>query len=195
MTARELRTIITGVAVIVVGLLLAKGVPKVRELTARSIVIADSLERRLARVQQFQRSRAGWTDSLRAAHLDAAVLSHDLIDAASPSSGSARLAQVLADAAEAAGLPLDAVQFLPDPQANGGLLRVRVSSAMSGEFGAIVRALNTIESGLPLVAIRDLSISASGTTQTGRPESLRADFTVEGILRRPPLSPVRPKRT
>jgi hypothetical protein len=97
---------------------------------------------------------------------------------------SAALASVVAGAATLNGVRIGSLQANSDSSAaeSGGVTRVRLRGEGSGNLRAVTHFLAALEDGLPLVAIRELSITREVSNASGgRVEALHIEFEVEGM--------------
>jgi hypothetical protein len=79
---------------------------------------------------------------------------------------------------------LDAVQIQPATDTAHGRVfaRVRVRSEATGDVAGITRFLLALDRGPLRLTVSDVTISQSDpTAATNRPETLHAEFTVDGI--------------
>jgi hypothetical protein len=108
-----------------------------------------------------------------------------LVAEGAPSVASARLAEVLGDAASASEAQLGAVQLSADTAvARGALMKTRVRATVSGDLMSIALFLETIEAGPPLLAVRELTVTQPQLGVTaGQAERLQAEVVVEGLFR------------
>jgi hypothetical protein len=148
---------------------------------------ADALILELANEQESIRALSLTQDSLVARRVRLAGLDSAVLDGALPALAGASLAEVLSDAAESMGVQIGSLQVRTDSAARGTFVLVQVQASITGELAGVVRFLSRIESGNPLLALRDLSLSAS-LDQTSSPtkgQVIRADLLVEGLARNP----------
>ena len=72
----------------------------------------------------------------------------------------------------------------PDSASRNGLARVAVRASGIGDIAGVTRLLQDIESGVPLLAVRELSITQpEPAAPDGRAEALRFEVLVEGLAR------------
>jgi hypothetical protein len=96
----------------------------------------------------------------------------------------ANLASVVADAATANGVRMGALQPSGDSAAleSGGVAHVKVRGDASGDVTAVTQFLATLEGGLPLIAVRELSVTQGEQgASPERPESLHIEFVIEAL--------------
>ena len=94
----------------------------------------------------------------------------------------ASLASVVSDYADDRAIRLVSVQIRPDSAAKGGLARVAVRAVGVGDIAGLTSLLRDIESGTPILAVRELAITQPDPAgPDGRAEALRFELLVEGI--------------
>ena len=98
----------------------------------------------------------------------------------------AALISTVNSAARAAGVQVGALQIEMDTAASAeaaaGIVPIRVRGDGAGDIGGVARFLATIEGNVPLLAVRELTITPTDPHLTNdKPETLRLSFLIEGL--------------
>jgi hypothetical protein len=94
------------------------------------------------------------------------------------------LAAVVVDAATGNGVRMGSLQTSADSTAlqREGVVHLRVRGEATGDVAAVTQFLAVLESGLPLIAVRELSVTqGEPTAPANRPESLHVRFVIEAL--------------
>jgi hypothetical protein len=129
--------------------------------------------------------RKALRDTLRARRDRLALLDSGLVKGDTPSAAAATLASVISETAEEAGVKLGSVQVRPDSaRAGTAVTLVAVRADAVGDIRGLTLLLAEIEAGVPLLRVRELSVSqpapAAPDTQA---EALRVELLIEGLAR------------
>jgi len=148
---------------------------------------AASLVAELAREEESIRARSLTQDSLVARRVRLATMDSAVLDGESPPLAAASLAELMSDAAEDSRLQIGSLQVHADSTARETFARVQVQASVTGDLAQVVGFLSRIESGPELLAIRELTLSASPdqSSSIAKREVIRADLLVEGLARNP----------
>ena len=172
-----------------VGLLLGGSRLGARALawSAGTRTAAASLVAELAREEESIRARSLTQDSLVARRVRLATMDSAVLDGESPPLAAASLAELMSDAAEDSRLQIGSLQVHADSTARETFARVQVQASIIGDLAQVVGFLSRIESGPELLAIRELTLSASPdqSSSIAKREVIRADLLVEGLARNP----------
>jgi hypothetical protein len=110
------------------------------------------------------------------------------------STAAANLAAIVVDAANGNGVRMGSLQTSADSATlqSGNVAHVRVRGEATGDVSGVTQFLASLESGLPLIAVRELSVTqGEPTAAPDRPESLRVGFVIEGLARIDPPDPTK----
>jgi hypothetical protein len=177
---REKRTVIIGGGFVLAMLLLFKALPAFNKWRADVRATAESVAAERALAERAVSLRADYDDSLKVV-TDRYMAMHTAV---MEDESGADLAAILADAADGAGMRLGAVQITADTTVKNGLIFVSVRADITGDVRGVTTLLQTLESGTPIVRIDKLAISNTDpASPRERPENLRAEITVSGIVR------------
>lgn len=108
-----------------------------------------------------------------------------LLEGETPAAAGASLTSVVEDAASSNNVRIGALQVNADSSAVDGVAHVSVRGDATGDVAGIAQFLTSLESGAPLLAVRDLSLTQSDPGAPGdRPEAVHVEFLIEGLARR-----------
>ena len=184
LAGRDRKTAIIG-GIVVLGLLVvARGAPlwyRWRSNTAESASVAFAE----AMVTKETINRAREIDvANKRADLQRMEIAPAFVGGSGAAAVAATLASVVADAAGESGLRMGALQATGDSVTGetGGVGKVRVRGEASGDVAGVTRFLAVLESGFPLVAVRELSLTQTqANASADQPELLRVEFVIEGL--------------
>ena len=150
----------------------------------------DAQTRRMTAMQELERSREALAlqEALaRAVARSAYVLAAmdtTLIRASSPAEGAAQLASMVGITADESQVQVGALQIRYDTLARGGLSSATVRLSATGDVKGLAALLRGVESGTPLVIVRDLSVTPGDPLGPDeREEQLHVELTVESLAR------------
>lgn len=134
--------------------------------TRRAIARGDDARQSVTRLHELERLRA---DSM--------------LSVATPALADARLARVLAEVADEAGVELVAIQAVAGPQRQlpRGHHVVRGRARISGGFDAIAFFLAGVESATPRLVVRTLTLNQGDARPGLGAETVRAELVVEAL--------------
>ncbi len=94
------------------------------------------------------------------------------------------LAAVVTDAADANGVHLSSLQPAFDSTTHSLLVSVVVHASGTGDVHGVAGMLRDLESGVPLVDVRQMTVAQSDPAATpDRMETLHVEFTARGLFR------------
>jgi Type II secretion system (T2SS), protein M subtype b len=179
---RDRRTLAIGGVTLGALLGVGRGLPAWREWGGAKRDVAFDALRQAAFATKGAKLLPALTESLalreqRLAEVDAMILRGATI----PEAG-ASLAGVLSDYADDRAIRLVSVQVRPDSGAKDGFARVAVRATGVGDVAGITSLLQDIESGAPILAVRELVITQPDPAGLdGRAEALRFEMLIEGL--------------
>jgi Type II secretion system (T2SS), protein M subtype b len=101
-----------------------------------------------------------------------------------PAVTGAALITTVTAAARMAGMRLGALQVESDTTGRPGVVPVRVRGDGSGDITGITHFLSAIESGVPLLSVRELSLTPIDPhAASDTPETIQVNFVIEGLAR------------
>ncbi|MFN2399094.1 MAG: type II secretion system protein GspM [Gemmatimonadaceae bacterium] len=186
-SARDRRAIVVGLGVMLALVGGTRLVPSwlswTRSTRAQSLDRAVALRRARAIVGQSRATR----DSMRARTERLAQLSRALVDGETPATAAGALASLVADAATAARVRLDAAQVRADSAVpSAAFVPISVRADVVGDVAGLSRLLSALEGGRTLLAVRVLSISnPEPAASPEHAENLRVTLIVEGLALNP----------
>jgi hypothetical protein len=121
-------------------------------------------------------------DSLVASNQRYLALAPSILTGTSAGAVGATLASMVSGAATAAGLEVGAMSIRLDTTRTNVFSRPSVRGDARGDIAGLTRFLTAVEGGPTILVIRQLAVSQPEPGAPGdRPESLRIEFTIEGI--------------
>jgi hypothetical protein len=181
------RLVLTAGAVVVTGILLAGwGIPYAVRETAQRVDRANVAVRDADRVERAAHDATRLRETLVGMH--GSIRSYDsaLVAIGTPALASARLAEVIVAAATGSEARLGTTVLSVDSGgAKTSLTHVRAHTTLTGDLTSIALVIQSLESGPPQLAVRELTITRIQTASpAGHPEVLQAELVVEGLARR-----------
>jgi hypothetical protein len=191
-SARDRRTAFVGGVVVLSLLVIGRGAPawyrwRGNSAASSRLVLAEALE-----VTGSMNRRLDVDAANRRAELQRMAVSPAFVNGSGVATAAANLASIVGDAATTNGMHLGALQASGDSAVSrsGGVARVRVRGDATGDVTAVTQFLAALEGGVPLVAVREVSLSqadANASASAGQPESLRVEFVVEALAHFDPM--------
>jgi hypothetical protein len=196
LSARDRRTAIIGVSVILATLVASRGVPSWRGWVREARAAAAEQVGAAARAASLVRGAGSLRDSLASRNARYLALAPTLLAGTSPAAAGATLASVVSGAAAESDVKLGAVQVhtvgRPAPTARGGahagaerapaFWRIRAQGEMIGDIRGLTRFLVALEGGALRLKVRELTVTQTDPVGAAdRPEVLRATVVVEGL--------------
>ncbi|HYW08756.1 MAG TPA: type II secretion system protein GspM [Longimicrobium sp.] len=181
---RERRTLVLGAVAVMLVLFLGRGLPAWRRWDTDARARAAEMTAEANEAEVAVRVLPALRDSAAARQARLVALAPTLLDGESVAAGGAALASLVSGAAAKAGVRVGAVQpSAVDSASVSVFARVRVRADATGDLPGLLRLLAALEGGPELLVLRDWSVtqgSAGGPAE--QPESLRMEFTVEGLV-------------
>lgn len=183
-SSRDRKTLIGGGIVVLSVLMIARGGPawlrwrsEVEATTNSALAEASAAARTVGR----SRSVDG---AIRNAELRKMEVSPAFVNGSGIASAAITLASVVGEAATTNGVRIGSLQASGDSAASqsGGVALVRVRGDAIGRLVEVGHFFAALESGVPLITVRELSVSqAQSSGATGRPDALRVQFVIEAL--------------
>ena len=181
--ASDRRTLARGIIICVVIAIGGRGTPVWRswreDVRNRGAASAE----RLARAQAILAERAQLRWSHDAASQQVAAADSLMLDGVSAADGAAQLATIVAEIADSAGVRVTALQIRADTSRREQLSRASVRITGTTDIGGLTSMLDNIETGAPLMIVREISVQGEPLATSDRPEQLRIDMVVEALTR------------
>ena len=181
LSSRDRKVLVLGAVIVVTLLLVGRGLPRLRDWARRETEAAAAMSLQVQRLRASldgRRRNEALTHevALRLARYDSSALA-----GRAPTTASARLAELLAECADAAETQLGAVQLSVD-STTSLLGHVSARVEVTGDLEAIAIFLDALEEGPELLAVRELDVASDGSVlPPTQPERLRAQILVEGV--------------
>lgn len=179
---RDRRTLMIGGAVLGGLLAVGRGLPAWREWDR--VKRADAIDA----LRQASVAKAGakvlrsMTESLTVRQQRLAAMDTLILRGATAAESGASLANVIAGYADARAIRVVSMQVRPDSIAKDGIVRVAVRATGVGDVAGITSLLQDIESGAPILAVRELAIAQPDpAAPDDRAEALRFEMLVEAV--------------
>lgn len=188
--SRDRKTAIVGTIVVLSLLLVGRGLPAWHRWRINA---KESTESVLAEASEVAGSveRAREVDAAnRRAELLRIELAPAFVNGSTQATAAANLASLVADAATANGVRMGSLQGSADSamSRSGNVVHLRVRGEGTANVTAVTQFLATLEGGLPLIAVRELSITQGDPrAPPDRPESLRVGFVIEALVHLDPM--------
>jgi len=191
-TSRDRRTAIVGGIVVLSLLLVGRGAPAWHRWRINA---KKSTESALAEAAEVTESvdRARELDAAnRRAELQRMEVSPAFVNGTTQATAAANLAAIVADAATGNGVRMGSLQTSTDSATShsGTVVHLRVRGEGTGDVTAVTQFFAVLEGGLPLISVRELSITqGEPRAPPDRPESLHVGFVIEALGRLDPAGP------
>jgi hypothetical protein len=185
MASRDRKTAIVGGIVVVSLLVIGRGVPawnrwRIENEESARVVLAQAFEVALSV------NRAREIDAIhRRSGVQKIEVKPAFVSGSEISTGAANLAAIVVDVANGNGVRMGSLQTSADSATlqDGNVAHVRVRGEATGDVSGVTKFLASLESGLPLIAVRELSIAQGDPiSPPDRPESLRVGFVIEALV-------------
>ena len=182
LSARDRRTLLVGGGTIAVLLFVSRGLPAwirwERHLRGDAVTA----------VAEAEASQQAVATAPQAAHLAHALeqqylsLAPAFLQGEHAAAAGATLISRVNSVARMAGVQLGALAVETDSSAEQGITVVRVRGDGASDIAGVTRFLTTLEGGLPMLSVRDLSLDATDPrVPQGQPETIRMNFVIEGL--------------
>jgi hypothetical protein len=183
---RDRRVLVLGGACMLLIAGLGRGVPALRRWSAeRQRQAAESTEL-LAHREWLAHNAHGLEREMASARRALATYDSALVEGESPSTASARLAELVSDAVSDTDAKLASIRMSADSVTRPGELgHVVAYASVSGDLASLATVLQTLEEGPQLLSISELSIaSMQPAVARTQAEQLQAELVVDGLYRR-----------
>ncbi|HVS59774.1 MAG TPA: GspMb/PilO family protein [Gemmatimonadaceae bacterium] len=189
-SARDRKTLIIGGIAVLSLLVIGRGAPawyrwRSNAAVSTRVVLVDASEATGSVSRSLEVDAA-----VRRAEVKRMEVSPAFINGSGVAAAAATLASVVSDAATTNGLRLGAVQASGDSAGvkSGGLVHLRVRGDATGDVTAVTRFLAALEGGVPLIAVREVSVTqGEPNASADRPESLHVEFSLEALAHLGPV--------
>ena len=182
LSPRERRIVKLGAAIVAMALVGGRAVPAWVAWVGAGQDRASRAVSELAEAHKAVRETGAARDTLRARNERYLTLAPALIGGTSPATAGASLALLVSARSAAAGLELGALRVTVDSAREGVFARISVRGDARGDIRGLTAMLLSLEQGPVLLAIRQLSISASDPGgPADRAEALRMEFLIDGL--------------
>ncbi len=186
LSSRDRRVLVAGLLTCSTLVAATRGVPALLHWTRATRENAAQLGAEAARAESSVGNAPRTRDSLAVRASRFAAIKPRLLDAETAAGAGGALASLISAAATAANVRLGSVQIRTDTAHADAFLAIRVHADLVGDINGLTTMLAALERGQTLLAVRELSITqpelAAGDD---RPESLRAELTVESLMSNP----------
>lgn len=186
LSPRDRRVLGGGAGAVLLILVLGRGIPAWRRWDADTRASAGEL---IAEARAAEARSAGLPaalDSLQARRARFVDVGASVLPGASPAAAGASLAGLVSGAASRAGTVLGSVSVVPDTTGGGIFVRVTVRGDATGDLPSITRMLAMLEGDPHRLILRELAITQPNPGGPPEmPESLRVEFSVQGLAMRP----------
>jgi hypothetical protein len=183
---RDRRVLVLGGVCILLIVALGRGVPALRSWSAeRQRQAAESAEL-LAHREWLAHNAHGLEREMARVRHALATYDSALVEGGSPSTASARLAELVSDAVSDTDAKLASIRMSADSVTKPGELgHVVAYASVSGDLASLAAVLQTLEEGPQLLSISELSIaSIQPAVARTQDEQLQAELIVDGLYRR-----------
>jgi hypothetical protein len=185
-TDRDRRVLVLGGLCMLLIAGLGRGIPALGRWAAERQREAVESTQQLAQREWLARNARGLDRELARVRRELAAYDSALVEGETPSTASARLAQLVSDAIADTDARLASVRMSADSATKRGeLAQVVAYASVSGDLFSLATVLQSLEEGPRLLAVSELSIASmqSGVART-QAEQLQAEVVVQGLYRR-----------
>jgi hypothetical protein len=182
--SRDRKTAIVGGIVVLSLLGIGRGAPvwyrwrgKADEFTRVTLTEASEAAASVKRAREVAAAN-------QRAELQKMEVAPAFVNGSAVATAASNLAAVVVDAATGNGVRMGSLQTTVDSMTlqREGVVHLRVIGEATGDVTAVTQFLAAIESGLPLIAVRELAVTqAEPTAPADRSESLHVRFVIEGL--------------
>jgi hypothetical protein len=186
MTDPDRRVLALGGVCIMLIVAVARGLPALRTYTAERRAEAAHTAELLAHREWLSRNARGLERELARVRGQLATYDSALVEGETPSTASARLAQLVSDAVSDTDARIASIRMSSDSAAkNGELAHVVAYASVSGDLTSLAIVLQHLEEGPHLLSVSELSIaSTQPAVARTQAEQLQAELVVDGLYRR-----------
>lgn len=185
--SHDARVAVAGAGCIALILAGGKGVPRWRHWHSTIEQRHTDARARLLRAQQLVAESRSTHEALDREIGSYFSLAPAFFKGRSPNEGAADLAALVSDAADDNAVHLASLQPRADSVQGSLLVPVTVTVSATGDSRGVTGLLAELESGAPLVEVRDVTISQPDpAAPADHMEALHMDLTIRGLFRRTP---------
>jgi Type II secretion system (T2SS), protein M subtype b len=186
MSDRDRRVLVLGGAAILLIVAVARGLPALRVFAAERRAETSRTTELLAHREWLSRNARGLEHELVRVCGQLAAYDSALVEGETPSTASARLAQLVSDAVSETDARLASIRMSADSAARSGdLAHVVAYASVSGDLTSLATVLQLLEEGPHLLSVSELSIaSTQPAVARTQAEQLQAELVVHGLYRR-----------
>jgi type II secretion system (T2SS) protein M len=182
-----MRTLFLGAGCVATMLGMSKALPVLIASRRNTSAKMRQTRTQLAQDRQIVAGRGEVLKSLDRTTTAFLGISPAFLKGATASQAAATLASIVADAADANGVHLTSLQPQNDSVARSLIVPVSVRVSGTGDIRGLSGMLRDLESGVPLIDVRQLTIAQPDpTAPADRMESLHAELMIRGLYRRVP---------
>jgi hypothetical protein len=184
LSTRDRRALLLGGSALALATVGLRGLPALLGWTTSERVQLQRIEFAIEDARREAAALPWMRDSAIVRRMRARALDPLFLRGASPSLAAAYLANELSDDAKASDLQMAALQADPSDSTQS-IQYVRARASVSGDLKAVMRFIARVEAGPPMLAVREVSLSArDGQASAQHPEVIHADIVIEGIAKR-----------
>lgn len=182
LSARDRRTVLAGTSIIAALLIVSRGIPAWVHWQRRIREDASAAEMEAAASERAVRVAPLLTRTAHQVEQRYLALAPAFIPGEQPAAAGAALISTVNAAARTAGVQIGALQVETDSATGQEVTSVRVRGDGTGDIAGIAHFLATIESGVPLLSIRELAMTPTDPHVTSdKPETMRMTFVIAGL--------------
>ena len=185
-TDRDRRVLVLGGVFMVLIAAVGRGLPSVHRRSTERRRVATETTELLAHREWLAHNARGLDRELARVRHGLAAYDSALVEGETPSTASARLAQIVSDAVADTDARLASIRMSADSAPKvGELTQVVAYASVSGDLASLAMVLQSLEEGPQLLAVSELSIaSTQAAVPRTQPERLQAELVVQGLYRR-----------
>lgn len=188
-SSRDRRALTLGVVGIVIAIVIARGVPALRQWSDASVASAREVAEEAARAEISVRGARTLKDTMQARGERFIALAPVLLDGSSAATAGATLASIVSGAAAAADAKLGSIHVLPatarrdsSGRVPRAFARVAVRASMTADIRGLSQVLLALERGPTLLSVEELAATQPEPAgDDSRPEMLQVEFVVAGL--------------
>jgi len=196
LSSRDRRVLTVGAIGIVSAVVLARGIPALRQWGDASVASAREVAEEAVRAEVSVRGAGTLKDTMRARGERFVALAPVLLDGSSAATAGATLGSIVSGAAAAADAKLGSIHVLPETahrdssgEASRAFARVSVRASMTADVRGLSKVLLALERGPTLLSVEELAVTQPEPAGDGsRPEMLQVEFVVAGLAHLRPES-------
>ncbi|MFL5560837.1 MAG: type II secretion system protein GspM [Gemmatimonadaceae bacterium] len=190
LSSRDRRVLAIGVLMCFTLVVGTRGVPTLLRWTRETRANATQLSDEAARAQRSVEDAARTRDSLAIRRAQYSAITPRLLEGETAAGAGAVLASLVSSIAAESNVRLGSVQIKADTAHADAFVAIRVHADVIGDVSGLATMLAALERGRTLVAVRELSLAQPDLAAgDDRPEALRGELTVEGLMANPARAP------